>query len=96
MKLLFIFLILVSSKAFAEQESGVIFLRMQTEEEIEPRIREVMELVKRGRYRGPHYKCNGRGKGKVYAVDVPGLRYRTDSDGNIEAFYLAHLKYRCR
>ncbi len=80
----------------AEVETGVISLRLETEEEIEPRIREVMDLVKRGRYRGPHYKCNGMGRGRVYAVDVPGLRYTTDRDGNIKAFYLAHLKYRCR
>lgn len=94
MKLLFILLFLVSTEAFAESESGVIFLRVQNEEEIEPRIREVMKLVKKGRYRAPHYNCNA--KGRVYAVDVPGLRYRTDRDGNIEAFFLAHLKYRCR
>jgi hypothetical protein len=94
MKLLFILLILFSAKAFAESETGVISLRIQTEEEIEPQIREVMKLVKKGRYRGPHYNCNS--KGRVYAVDVPGLRYRTDRDGNIEAFFLAHLKYRCR
>ena len=95
MKLLFIFLFLFSFSVKAEVETGVVFLRIKTEEEIEPRIREIMALIKKGRYRGnPHFKC--RGKGRVYAVEVPGLRYRTDRDGNIESFYLAYLKYRCR
>lgn len=80
----------------AESETGVIFLRFQTEEEIEPKLREVIDLVKRGRYRGPHYKCNGLGRGKVYAVDVPGLRFKTNRQGNLESFYLAYAKYRCR
>lgn len=96
MKIVFIFLFLLSFDIRAEVETGVIFLRLDTEEEIEPRIREIIKLVKKGRYRGPHYKCSGMGRGRVYAVDVPGHRSRLNRDGNIESFYLAHIKYRCR
>lgn len=94
MKVLLIFFYLFSFSVKAETVTGVIFLKLKTEEEIEPKIRETMELVKRGHYRGPGFKCNGRGK--VYAVEVPGLRYRADRDGNVAPFFLALLKYRCK
>tara|TARA_Y100000591_G_C21665626_1_gene610137 strand:- start:238 stop:486 length:249 start_codon:yes stop_codon:yes gene_type:complete len=79
--------------AIAEMKTGVIFLRTDTEEQIEPEVREIMRLVKKGRYRGPHFSCNGQAR--VYAVEVAGLRFRTDRDGNVEPFYLTFIKYRC-
>ncbi len=94
MKLIITMLILWSSLAIAETKTGVIFLRTETEEQIEPQIREIMVLVKKGRYRGPGFSCSGRAR--VYGVELGGLKFRTDRDGNIEPYYLTYIKYRCQ
>lgn len=75
-------------------QTGVAFIRTDTEEELEAKIYETVDLINRGRYRSPHFRCNG--KAKPYAIEVDGLRHQMSRNGEIEFFYSAIVKYRCK
>ncbi len=96
-KILFVTLMaLTSLTTFAAKDTGMVWVRSSSQAELDSDIRSSVLALRRGTFRGSlQDKCSSADERKVYAVEVKGLNYRTDRNGNLIARYTAVLKYSC-
>ena len=98
-KLMLLAVFVAGTFAFnAMAETGVVFVRTDTEQALEPTLLDTAEAINAGEY--PRHKyhddCDTFARRRVYSVEVGGKRYRSDRHGNLTPYWLGFVKYSCR
>lgn len=98
-KLMVLSAFLIGTFAFnAFAETGVVFVRTATQEEIEPALLDTADQINAGEYPKNKYHddCDFFARRKVYAIEIGGKRYRSDRNGNLTPYWWGVVKYNCR
>jgi hypothetical protein len=93
-KLLIAALLMVGTSAFADQETGVVFLKATDEDSVQRAV----ALINNDRHpTGGYFNDSCNGSRKVYAVDFTNGGYRVDRFGNLQrSGGKAIIKYSCQ